>query len=709
MGTSGYRWKGRAAAVVAVACIAGTGLSAAVTPALADPDGSAVEAADQARIISNMRWTVTGPNTATASWDAVDGALLYDIRILKNGIQVDAEKTQGTSFDFTVTDPGAYEFAVGVAQSAGGSSSGITQGRDRLLTVSLDPNNGEAVEPVAMLVEEGGRLRNRPADPSWGANEFKGWTASPVSGALVIPYDFTGWGAQIMAPVTLTAQWRLAAPASVAWNVTHDGVGWGQVDGASGYHVVEAAGADAPDTTVLDTDVAAGVSSVGVDVPADPGTYVVTVEALGGMGIAPSAATASAALHSVAFDAAGGSPTPAMEFVEAGQAASRPTDPTLAGHTFEGWYALGAGAPYDFAAPVTAPTTLTARWSVSPCSVRLELNGGTLVGLDVTSYTPGTAVTLPSASHVGCTFGGWYESADFSGSPVTQIEATATGDKVFYARWVPDTYLVYLDPEGGRILDRRLTHYTYGTGLVLPQMVTRSGYTFEGWYATADFSGSPVDEIAPDATGNKSFYARWRANDYGIVYETDGGELPEGAPDGYVHGEGCVLPVPTKAGHTFEGWYETADFSGDPVTEVGADATGDKVFYARWSEDPADVPGGDASDGGTSGGNHGAGGSGGAVSGGDGSGGAVSGGDGSGGAVDKGTGAGSAEGGAAAGVSVTAADGRATVVPVGERGAAAGLVAETGDFQRGGGVLLGIAAAVAAAATAMAARIHRRA
>ncbi len=272
MGTSGYRWKGRAAAVVAVACIAGTGLSVAVTPALADPDESAVEAADQARIISNMRWTVTGPNTATASWDAVDGALLYDIRILKNGIQVDAEKTQGTSFDFTVTDPGAYEFAVGVAQSAGGSSSGITQGRDRLLTVSLDPNNGEAVEPVAMLVEEGGRLRNRPADPSWGANEFKGWTASPVSGALVIPYDFTGWGAQIMAPVTLTAQWRLAAPASVAWNVTHDGVGWGQVDGASGYHVVEAAGADAPDTTVLDTDVAAGVSSVGVDVPADPGT-----------------------------------------------------------------------------------------------------------------------------------------------------------------------------------------------------------------------------------------------------------------------------------------------------------------------------------------------------------------------------------------------------------------------------------------------------
>ncbi|WP_251158688.1 InlB B-repeat-containing protein [Caniella muris] len=705
MGTSGYRWKGRAAAVVAAACIAGTGLSVAVTPALADPDGAAVEAADQTRMISNMRWTVTGPDTATASWDAVDGALFYDIRILKNGVQVDDEKTQGTSFDFTVTDPGAYTFAVGVAQSAGGSSSGITQARDKLLTVSLDPNNGEAVEPVAMLVEEGGRLRDRPVDPSWGANEFKGWTASPVSGALVAPYDFTGWGAQIMAPVTLTAQWRLAAPASVTWNAAHDGVGWDHVDGASGYHVVEAAGANAPDTTVFDTDVAAGVSSVGVDAPADPGTYVVTVEALGGMGVAPSAATASAALHSVAFDAAGGSPTPAMEFVEAGQAASRPVDPVRDGYGLDGWFAPGATAAYDFATPVTAPTTLTARWSPLPCSVRLELNGGTLDGPDVTSYTPGTSVALPSATHVGCTFGGWYEAADFSGSPVTRIDATATGDKVFYARWVPDTYLVYLDPEGGRILDRRLTHYTYGTGLVLPQMVTRAGYTFEGWYATEDFTGSPVERIAPDATGDKSFYALWRANDYGIVYEADGGELPEGAPDGYVYGEGCELPVPTKAGHTFEGWYETADLSGDPVTEVGADATGDKTFYARWSEDPADVPGGDASGGGTSGG---------AVSGGDhgagGSGGAVSGGDGSGEAVDKGPGAGSDGGGAAAGADASAVDGRAKVVPVGERrDAAVGLVAETGDFQRGGGVLLSIAAAVAAAATALAARLHRRA
>ncbi len=51
----------------------------------------------------------------------------------------------------------------------------------------------------------------------------------------------------------------------------------------------------------------------------------------------------------------------------------------------------------------------------------------------------------------------------------------------------------------------------------------------------------------------------------------------------YKYSEGpTVLPVPTRGGYVFEGWYENADYSGTAVTEIAAGSVGDKTFYAKW-------------------------------------------------------------------------------------------------------------------------------
>ena len=49
-----------------------------------------------------------------------------------------------------------------------------------------------------------------------------------------------------------------------------------------------------------------------------------------------------------------------------------------------------------------------------------------------------------------------------------------------------------------------------GVTLVAP---TRTGYTFGGWFESADFAGSAVTEIAAGSTGAKTFYAKWTEND----------------------------------------------------------------------------------------------------------------------------------------------------------------------------------------------------
>jgi uncharacterized repeat protein (TIGR02543 family) len=43
-----------------------------------------------------------------------------------------------------------------------------------------------------------------------------------------------------------------------------------------------------------------------------------------------------------------------------------------------------------------------------------------------------------------------------------------------------------------------------------------------------------------------------------------------------------LIPDPYKEGFTFDGWYESADFSGAKVTSIPAGADGNKTLYAKW-------------------------------------------------------------------------------------------------------------------------------
>ncbi len=118
-------------------------------------------------------------------------------------------------------------------------------------------------------------------------------------------------------------------------------------------------------------------------------------------------------------------------------------------------------------------------------------------------------VTLPEIT--GCTFAGWYDNEVLSGEPVTEISAEATGEKTYYAKWTANVYTVTLNTSGGTINSGNVTSYTYGIGATLPTDVTRSGYTFAGWYDNDALSGEPVTAISADATGDQTYWAKWTA------------------------------------------------------------------------------------------------------------------------------------------------------------------------------------------------------
>ena len=71
-----------------------------------------------------------------------------------------------------------------------------------------------------------------------------------------------------------------------------------------------------------------------------------------------------------------------------------------------------------------------------------------------------------------------------------------------------------------------------------------------------------------------------------VTYHTDGGSIQDQSNYGsYRVGVGLTLPIPTKEGFLFRGWYPTENFSGEAVTAIGTDAAGDKTYYAKWEKD----------------------------------------------------------------------------------------------------------------------------
>ena len=63
-----------------------------------------------------------------------------------------------------------------------------------------------------------------------------------------------------------------------------------------------------------------------------------------------------------------------------------------------------------------------------------------------------------------------------------------------------------------------------------------------------------------------------------ITLDPNGGTLPE-----YSLVEGAALPIPSRIGYTFAGWYGNPEFTGDPVTDVPTGSTVNLTFYAAWT------------------------------------------------------------------------------------------------------------------------------
>ena len=193
--------------------------------------------------------------------------------------------------------------------------------------------------------------------------------------------------------------------------------------------------------------------------------------------------------------------------------------------------------------------------------VTLDLNGGKLGGSSDAIHIivkNGSKFTAPAsggltrpAGDTGSYFM-WLDSNGNSYAPGASVPADVTELTV---QWTAPTYAVTLHTNGGTINNGNVTEYTYGVGATLPTDVTRTGYTFKGWYDNENLTSSPVTAISNTETGNKEYWAKWEINQYTITVKPENGKADITITQDY--GTPITAPTLTREGYQFNGWDKT--------------------------------------------------------------------------------------------------------------------------------------------------------
>ena len=107
---------------------------------------------------------------------------------------------------------------------------------------------------------------------------------------------------------------------------------------------------------------------------------------------------------------------------------------------------------------------------------------------------------------------------------------------------------------------------------------TREGYSFTGWFTSADNGEEITTGMTLDASIH--IYARWAADEYTVSLDANDGQVEQQEVKVYYDSRYGLLPMPTRKGYSFNGWR----LNGTNITQnTICRMTGDHVLTAAWT------------------------------------------------------------------------------------------------------------------------------
>ena len=210
-------------------------------------------------------------------------------------------------------------------------------------------------------------------------------------------------------------------------------------------------------------------------------------------------------------------------------------------------------------------------------AINYVLDGGTNSENNPNEYVPEKLpLLLENPTKSGYKFVGWYDNENFIGESITEISAGTMGDVTLYAKWNALDYRISYELNGGTNAENP-DGYDVSDLPVSLHAPSRTGYIFKGWY----MGENRVLAIPVGTTGNVVVSAKWEPITYTIDFDTNGGLPILSSIDYTIESDSFTLQEITKAGYTFDGWYNGET----KVTEITTGTYGNMTLVAKWTAD----------------------------------------------------------------------------------------------------------------------------
>lgn len=258
----------------------------------------------------------------------------------------------------------------------------------------------------------------------------------------------------------------------------------------------------------------------------------------------------------------------------------------------------GTGTAYSYSSsftPTASSQTLYATWTPINYTLTIDRNsgyGGNASATYNASMSSSLTTLAGNIDRIGYTLTGWKWTTASIGGWISGATYTTTqsvsgkyGSGTIQAQWTPNVYTVTFDSTGGSTPSPSSKEVTYATTYGTLPSVTRSGYTFKGWYTAPSGGYQMTAGSVMNEDNDHTLYAQWTANTYTVTFYSMGGVDPtpftsKTVTFGSTYG---TLPTTTREAHTFKGWY-TSGSGGTKIESTSTVSTASNHnLYAQWT------------------------------------------------------------------------------------------------------------------------------